>query len=260
MKIDNVDAARPQTGLGAAEIVYVEPVEYGLTRLLAVYPADDKSALPEVLGPVRSARITDIDLVAQFGEPTFVYSGAADEVLDALGRAPLVNATELDTPAVFYREQSRDAPHNLYLRPDQVPAPARPPRDEVIERGPLRADGEAAAQYRVDFDAASYEFTWSAEQGRWLISIDGAPMESTDSGQLGAGSIAVQRVRMGTDPIGSPVAETIGTGEVTVLRDGQRFEGQWKRPSPQAATRFVAADGSGIPLGDGPVWIVLVPK
>lgn len=52
VKIDNTSGARPRVGLTAADVVYVELVEGGLTRLLAIYA----SQLPAHVGPVRSAR------------------------------------------------------------------------------------------------------------------------------------------------------------------------------------------------------------
>src|SRR4051794_16444695 len=74
VKIDNVADARPQTGVGSADVVYVEPVEGGLTRLVAIFR---ESEPPAVAGPGRSARRTDIDLLAQWGTPGPAHSGAA---------------------------------------------------------------------------------------------------------------------------------------------------------------------------------------
>lgn len=71
VKIDNVRAARPQTGLDAADVVYAEQVEGGLSRLMAVYA----SKFPKVIGPVRSARESDLELLRQFDEPTLAFSG-----------------------------------------------------------------------------------------------------------------------------------------------------------------------------------------
>ncbi len=71
VKIDNVAPARPHTGLEGADIVYVEQVEAGLSRILAVYSAD----LPPVIGPVRSARETDLELLRQFDRPALAFSG-----------------------------------------------------------------------------------------------------------------------------------------------------------------------------------------
>src|SRR5262245_45110297 len=72
VKIDNIVNARPQTGLTHADIVYVLPVEGGLSRFLATFSSD----YPPVIGPVRSAREDDLGLLRQFGRPAFAYSGA----------------------------------------------------------------------------------------------------------------------------------------------------------------------------------------
>ncbi|WP_343244959.1 DUF3048 domain-containing protein, partial [Streptomyces sp. SID14478] len=85
VKIDNVGAARPQTGLQDADIVYAEQVEGGLSRLMAVFG----SRLPEVVGPVRSARETDLELLRQFDRPTLAYSGAQGGVQRLIDAAPL---------------------------------------------------------------------------------------------------------------------------------------------------------------------------
>src|SRR5271170_508528 len=72
VKIDNIVYARPQTGLTSADIVYVLPVEGGLTRFMAIF----SSHFPPVIGPVRSTREDDINLLRQFNRPAFAFSGA----------------------------------------------------------------------------------------------------------------------------------------------------------------------------------------
>lgn len=84
VKIDNVAAARPPTGLEKADIVYVEQVEAGLSRILAAYSSD----VPSVIGPVRSARETDLELLRQFDEPTLAYSGAQSALRPSIEAAP----------------------------------------------------------------------------------------------------------------------------------------------------------------------------
>ena len=59
VKIDDTAPAHPQAGLEDADIVYIEQVEGGLTRLAAIF----SSKIPEVIGPVRSARISDIEIL-----------------------------------------------------------------------------------------------------------------------------------------------------------------------------------------------------
>ena len=72
VKIDDTNAAHPQIGLEDAEIIYIEQVEGGLTRLAAIF----STVIPQRVGPVRSARISDIDILSQYGKVDFAYSGA----------------------------------------------------------------------------------------------------------------------------------------------------------------------------------------
>ncbi|PXY30107.1 DUF3048 domain-containing protein [Prauserella sp. PE36] len=262
VKIDNVAAARPQTGLSAADVVYVEPVEGGLTRLAAVY----SSRLPRVVGPVRSARETDVELLAQYGHPTLAFSGAAPEILPLLRRASMTTVTERRVPRAYFRDGARPRPHNLFARPDLLPAGTGPGPRHVLDTGPAPGGGTPTASHAVGFRAASYEFRWARRDARWHVWLDGSPLLTTEAGQAAAATVVVQRVaiRQGAveDAAGSvsPVARTVGTGPVTVLRDGRAFPGTWSRPSAGEGTTFTTASGEPLPLAEGPVWILLVPR
>ncbi|MSY64606.1 MAG: DUF3048 domain-containing protein, partial [Actinobacteria bacterium] len=87
VKIDDTKQAHPQIGIQAADLVFVEQVESGLTRLLALY----SSVYPPSIGPIRSARISDIDLLAQFGKVAFAYSGSQTKMRPVLASANLNN-------------------------------------------------------------------------------------------------------------------------------------------------------------------------
>ncbi|NIJ12298.1 hypothetical protein FHU38_002642 [Saccharomonospora amisosensis] len=261
VKIDNVSAARPQTGLAAADVVYVEPVEGGLTRLAAVYSGQ----LPPVAGPVRSARETDAELLAQYGHPTLVFSGAAPAIMDLLRAAPLTVVTELSHPGAYYRDPGRPRPHNLYTRPADLPVGTGAGPSRVLRFGVAPAGGRATTEHTVSYRAASYHLRWSAQQRRWLVSLDGSSLISSGAGQVGAATVVIQQVRVEPgrgvrDSTGSlsPFARTVGTGKVTVLRDGLAFEGTWSRPTAAEGTRFTTKDGEPLRLAKGPVWVLLV--
>lgn len=264
VKIDNVAEARPATGLGSADIVYVEPVEGGLTRVLAVF----SGGRPPVIGPVRSARETDYDVLAQFGKPVFAYSGAAPPVVQALHAPPLsdriVNASPAEAPAAFVRDDSRAAPHNLFVHTGNLPTSDGPAPEAVYARGAAPAGGTPATSFTAKFPAASYEFRWS--DGKWLVWADGKPYTSTESGQLGASTVIVQKVAVhqtsypedAQSPT-APVAETIGSGTATVLRDGRSFAADWSRTQAGSGTTFTTTGGQPLPVADGPVWVLLTP-
>ena len=119
VKIDNIVYARPQTGLQSADMVYVIPVEGGLTRFMAVY----SSHIPPVIGPVRSARQSDLDLLRQFGKPAFAWSGATPHLVPFIERAPVVDLYALQVGG-YYRGSNRAAPYNLYANTKQLLAEA----------------------------------------------------------------------------------------------------------------------------------------
>ncbi|HYN98635.1 MAG TPA: DUF3048 domain-containing protein, partial [Actinomycetota bacterium] len=111
VKIDNHPRARPQTGLETADIVYEELVEGGLTRFLAIYHCGDAADL----GPTRSARAVDPDILTQYAPVLLAYSGASPNVLAKVGRTPgVINLMHGSTGPAYSRRGGRPAPHNLY--------------------------------------------------------------------------------------------------------------------------------------------------
>ena len=262
VKIDNVDEARPSTGLSQAQVVYVEPVEGGLTRIVAVFAPP----FPSVIGPVRSARETDLDLLGQYGRPVFAFSGSVPQLVPLLHQTQLIDASQGSVAKAYVRQNTHPAPHNLYLHPSQLPT-GSPPSQPPLEFGAAPTGGTPAAQQKVTYSAASFSVAWSASAGRWLITMDGKPYRTTEAGQLGAATIVLQRVSTHPEPWPedstgaiAPVAQTVGTGSATVLRDGQSFAATWSRSAVDAPTHFtVTSTGADLPLATGPAWIFLVP-
>ncbi|MEV8007710.1 DUF3048 domain-containing protein [Streptomyces parvus] len=265
VKIDNVAPARPHTGLEQADIVYVEQVEAGLSRILAVYSSD----LPPVIGPVRSARETDLELLRQFDRPTLAFSGAQSRLLPVIDRAPIDAVPPSKAPRAYFRGPDRPAPHNLYLRPERIPFTASGV-DAVAELG-LRVGapppgGEPEDSRTVRYPSASVTFTWSAGSERWLVSLDGTPARTVEGERIRAGTVVVQDVdvresdfrdRSGNN---TPFTETVGSGDAVVLRDGRAYEARWSRSSADADTVFSTPDGRRVDLAEGPLWILYAPR
>jgi hypothetical protein len=263
VKIDNIVWARPQTGLSAADIVYVLPVEGGLSRFLAIF----SSRFPPVIGPVRSAREDDLELLRQFGRPAFAYSGAQPQLLPVVERARTVDLYS-GRVAGYYRDQRRIAPYNLYARTRQLRTEARRASraDDIGFRfGPAPPGGRAIASEAVSYAAASFTFTWSAGRGRWLAGMDGSRAASTDGGQLSAATVVFQYtvvrksryIEWGALP---PYADSTGSGPAVVLRNGKAYQARWSRPSAQAGTTFSTPSGQPMTFAPGPVWIILTGR
>jgi hypothetical protein len=262
VKVDNIVYARPQTGLQSADLVYVIPVEGGLTRYMAVYSAH----VPPVVGPVRSARESDLDLLRQFGRPAFAWSGATPHLVPFIERAPIVDLYALQAQG-YYRSDNRAEPDNLYANTRQLLAQAHgasKARDIGFRFGALPAGGKGAASFSVKYPAASYTFRWSAKDKRWLTWIDGAPANATEGGQLGGSTVVIQYTQISTSRFleyggRPPYAKSVGSGRAVILRNGKEYTVRWSRPNLETGTTYTLSNGKRMLFAPGQVWVVLAP-
>jgi len=262
VKIDNVGPARPQTGLDQADIVYVEPVEGGLSRIMAIF----SSTLPSRVGPVRSARESDLELLAQYGHPGLAYSGANGTVLAAIRQAPVVNLSQDEVPSAYSRTSAKAAPHNLIVDPKRLlerGSGVSTAADIGFRFGALPAEpGSATKRKAVRYGAATTAFSWSAKRSQWLVSLDGQAARTTSGARLAASTVVVQYTKITSsrlhDVLGNatPYTNTVGSGRAVVLRDGVAFSGRWTRKSEEDGTTFTTATGEDLPFAVGPVWVV----
>ncbi|AIS01543.1 hypothetical protein SGLAU_28030 [Streptomyces glaucescens] len=260
VKIDNVGPARPHTGLNAADVVYVEQVEGGLSRLMALYA----TRLPDVVGPVRSARESDLELLRQFDRPTLAFSGAQRTLLPLIDEAPLRAEPPGRTPRAWFRGAGRPAPHDLFLRPGALlpAAPGPAALTTGFRYGAAPAGGREVASRTVTYPSARFTFTWSGSRDRWLVSMDGRPATTTDAGRVAPATVVVQYVKLRRsgyfDALGNntPFTETVGSGRAEVLRDGKVHEVRWKRATAAGGTAFTTNDGAPVRFAAGQVWVV----
>jgi hypothetical protein len=271
IKVENLPAARPQTGLSWADIVYEEPVEGGITRFIALYQCQDASRVE----PVRSGRLTDVDILLQFGTPLLGYSGGAGKVVKAIRDAGIVDIsyeTSLASSA-YHRDTAREAPHNLYtstkalygVGKDLTPQVPPDPLFVYGKKPPKGAD--RVTEVHVPFSIYSDVFwKWSSSKKVWLRSHGTVPHVSSDGTQFSATNVIVQVVKTDltdqTDAngIASPRAITVGKGKAYVFRNGRVIKGTWVRDSVDQVTKFLDADGDEIKLAPGQTWIELLPK
>jgi hypothetical protein len=262
VKIDNIVVARPQTGLQSADLVYVIPVEGGLTRFMAVF----SSHFPSVIGPVRSARQSDLDLLRQFGKPAFAWSGATPHLVPFIERSPIFDLYA-NLVGGYYRSPNRVAPYNLYANTSTLLAEAphaSKARDIGFRFGSLPAGGKPTANYSVKYPAASYTFHWSAKDKRWLTWIDGAPAGATEGGQLGGRTVIIQYTRIATSRFEEyggrpPYAQSVGHGKAVILRNGRAYVVRWSRPNLEMGTTYTLPNGKRMLFEPGQVWVILAP-
>ncbi len=260
VKIGNTVPERPATGLSKADIVYLIPVEGGLSRIMAVF----SSQYPPVIGPVRSAREDDLALLRQYGRPAFAFSGATYRLLPVVEHARIADLYD-GRVSGYFRSGNRAAPYNLYGNTRQLLAQARDAsRAHGIgfRFGPPPSGGRATHAASVSYPSASFRFTWSAARQRWLVWMDGARATATEAGQLGAATVVIQYTTVRTSQFEEygcrpPYAQSVGSGSALVLRNGRAYQARWSRPRADAGTTFTASNGQPMTFARGPVWIVL---
>ena len=265
VKIDNTSSARPRVGLDSADIVYVEPVEAGLTRLMAIYA----SAKPAEVGPIRSARESDVTVLANYGRVAFAYSGASTITAATLAGGRQVNVSMDSGGGGFRRDSSRRAPYNVIGGPAALLSRAggsAPAADIGFHVGPLAPEARPGSGVSTAYPLARLGFSWDVTRGRYLVRVDGTAEVTASGVSVGAATVLVQTVR--THPsanrdvngIPTPVLEVIGAGAALVLRDGHVISGRWSRSSAAAPTVLTTASGAEMTVAAGPLWVLLVPE
>jgi hypothetical protein len=275
-KVDNAPAGRPQFNLNKADIVHVQMVEGGLTRLLVTW----HSQPVDKVGPVRSVRPMDADIAAAFGG-IFCYSGGVDMFIALLQDTSLYLADENTQQSVkpnsFSRTPERFAPHNMVvdmgLLQSQHEDLAAPQSifnyaaflDETKDYEPASASsGKATTDLTIEYpDATSY---WKGDgSGNLLRSQDGEPhMDGVSEEQVRAKNVVVLEVQIDSsirDVRYGVIPKTImvGSGKVWVFVDGKHIEGTWSKATQTSPIELLDSTGAVIKLAPGNTWVELKP-
>jgi len=269
VKIENSPESRPQTGLNHADVVYETISEGGITRFNCIFMSD----LPEVVGPVRSARLSDMWVVPQYNG-IFVFSGSSFQVRRAVKANNLPNMSQDAGVSRPYRRASdRSAPHNLYMHPDEMYVAAKAKGYEIqgtmvpLQYGAPSTVATPApiTEIVVPFSPANTSsWKYNADSGKYLRTNNGRThIERIDGAQLSADNVVVLWSKYSAasrDKKGSQTFDVSlgGKGRCSIFRGGMRYDGTWDatRKSPP---RFKDAAGRPLKLAPGRTWFQVVP-
>jgi hypothetical protein len=271
VKIENSIDARPQTGLNAADLVWEEVVEGGITRFVAVY----HSTVPPQIGPIRSVRPMDAPIAAPL-HGLFAFSGGQRPFVDAVAGAGLQVISHDAGADGFFRLNTRYAPHNVYADPAAFLAQAdaahqAAPAAQFLHAGPDQQPsavtaGVPTAAVNLKLSGISYPtWTWSPANTAWVRAEGSTLATDADGVPLRAANVVVLRVAVAntnfSDPAGNPVPETqmVGTGEALVATGGRTLTVTWAKNSPGEPVVLTGADGQPVLLAPGSTWVELVP-
>jgi len=274
VKIDNGEPkARPQVGLNQADVVYEERVEGSVTRLLAIFHSTDSAPV----GPVRSARTSDIAVFSPLHRPYFAWSGANPTFAQRVRAANMFDVGYDARTGEYFREPSRSAPSNLMLSstaaitaiPNEgsAPPPAlfpfRAPEAPVAHLEPVAG---VAVSFGSGGGSAPSEWRWNV--AGWARTQKGTPHVDAAGVQVAPANVVIQFVSYAPTDVADqfgvriPEAQLVGEGEVWVLTGGGSgpaglVQGRWQKPSLDAITTYSDVDGNPILFTPGRTWVVL---
>jgi hypothetical protein len=270
-KIDNSEAARPQLNLNRTDIVFDEMVEGGLTRLVAIWQSD----LPDAVGPVRSIRPMDPDIISPFGG-IVCYSGGQAVFTNMMRNTKVFNASETTEQGkgTFSRSKDREAPHNvivnvLKLSTDhpELPAPAAQFNYSAdLATATAASTGAEVKDFSVYFPSALAQWAPNPDKTAWLRTQDKKPhTDAADGSQLKSVNVVVMQVEVDHSYLDHkygnvPKDVVIGTGKAYIFTAGKMVEATWSKPSRDTSISLALADGTPVTLAPGNTWVELQPK
>ncbi len=272
VKIGNYPADRPSAGLDHADVVFEEPVEGSITRLVAVFQCQS----PPLAGDIRSAREPDIAILSQLSHPLFAHVGGINPILNLLSQAPITDLDMLGGPpaTTAVHRAGKVAPYATFAKPASLwalrPSDKTPPQPifQYSTALPPGAVAGSGATLHIPFSRYSdVTWTWNPAGSDYLRAYSGVPDHLVDGAQTSATNVVAMTVQTFLGPWvenaqGAHEVEVtaLGSGPVTVVRNGAAVTGTWHRTSLTSPATFTSSSGAPITLAPGRTWVELVPQ
>ncbi|MCQ2570731.1 MAG: DUF3048 domain-containing protein [Candidatus Saccharibacteria bacterium] len=272
--IENSPAARPQSGLNEAGVIYEAIAEGGITRFLAIF----QEAKPNYIGPVRSVRLTFVEMAKPY-HCSIAHVGGSDNALKTIrGNSEFRDIDQFYNAKTYWRIRNRASPHNVYTRfsmldelnfskgyrtsefngfarvkPDVAPvAPAQKANKITIGIG----SNLYSPVYNYDANTNKYLRGYVQGGAHYSVSESGAKTQNAPD------VVVAMKVNSVSRSSEAQYADytTTGTGDATIFQNGGVISARWSRADKNSELKFVDASGNDIQLNRGQTWITLYPS
>lgn len=263
--IENSPDARPQSGLKDSGIVFEAIAEGGITRFLVLYQQEK----PQLIGPVRSIRLYDVDWVAAFNA-SVAHIGGSAAALTEVRNGGYRDIDQFFNAGSYWRATDRYSPHNVYTsfaRLDALNVAKGYTTSSFT--GFSRVDGKpsdvpTASQIDIKLSSALYNSTYAYDKttNTYLRSQAGAPHTDREQGQLAPSVVVAMKVDETTvmEDGNREAIITVGSGAATIFQNGIVQEVTWHKTSKTSQVTYTDAAGKDVPLVRGQTWIAAVPN
>lgn len=246
VKVGNYDA-HPQQGTNYADIVYEEIINDHVSRFAMVF----HSQATQGVGPIRSGRLQDVNLLGSLNRAILAWSGGNGTVTSAINSSDLINLSPSYCRGSCYRSDRDRAPYNLFFDIDRVwamnvPDTGTPPQQFQYREPDEAVAGLPSTGVIVEMDSYTVEWTWNPTTGLYERSQNGRPDKDSNGELVTTNNVVVLVMQYAQGISGSPDAQSVGSGEAFVFTGGGAMHGTWTRFDRLAP--FTLLDDAGNPM------------
>lgn len=262
--IENSVAARPQSGLGQAGVVFEAIAEGGVTRFLALY----QDTAPKNVGPIRSARPYYEQWNLGFNAGYAHVGGSPDGLAD-ISKWRVRDLNQFFSPSFFHRITTREAPHNVYTSIHEL-------NELEVKKGyvtshftgfarkkpnPSKRPHAVSINFTLSGPDYDVHYNYNSKTNTYLRNEGGAAqIDAYNNKQIRANVVIglVMHYSLGAlDTSGAYYSQyrTIGDGPAYIFQDGTVIKGRWYKASNNSQFRFKTASGQTIRLNPGHTWL-----
>ena len=273
--IDDQAAARPQSGLASASVVWQAPAEGGIPRYMALFQEGN----PKAVGPVRSSRYYFIAWAAEWNS-VYVHVGGSPQALAFLRSASGRGKVVYDADGFRYegrylwRIKSRFAPHNVYTDAEHLRSMAKKVGAKSVTYKPAWKFAPDIARDKrpkggtivVPYLANKITYKYDRQNNRYLRAVSGEKkqVDAASKSRVAPKNVVIMVVSFGPLNDGSRKnrleAKFTGTGRAWIATNGKTIKGTWKKSSLKGKTRFYGPDGEPVTLTVGQTFVQVVPR
>jgi hypothetical protein len=263
--IENSPEARPQSGIKNSGVVFEAIAEAGITRFLVLY----QEQKPQLIGPVRSLRLYDVEWLAAFDASVAHIGGSAAALVEVRNG----NYRDLDqffNSGSYWRSGDRYSPHNVYTSFERLDAlNSAKGYTASTFTGFTRADVSPnptpnATNVNIFISSPMFNssYAYDAPTNTYIRSQGGELHLDRESGQIAPSVVIAVRVDEITifEDGNREKITTVGSGSATIFQNGMAINAIWTKASKTSQIKFTDAVGADIPLVRGQAWIVAVPN
>lgn len=246
VKVGNYDA-HPQQGTNYADIVYEEMINDHVSRFAMIF----HSQATQGVGPIRSGRLQDVNLLGSLNRAILAWSGGNGTVTREIDSSDLINLSQSLCQGACYRSNRDRAPYNLFFDVDRVwalnlPDTGTPPQQFQYRKQGETVNGLPSAGVVVEMDSYTIDWTWNAATGLYERSQNARPDKDSSGDLVTTDNVVVLVMHYAQGISGSPDAQSVGSGEAFVFTGGGAIHGTWTRFDRLAP--FTLLDDAGNPM------------